>query len=127
VFSNTGQVADAMLPTTVRSVFLCLLAGRIQVCRGYAGLRWIAGREAAHRLAAIAEKPITDRMNAHHTPNSCLLKIVAIKEIVFFAAAAVGALETADHQHGYANGNQHRENARIAHAPSQKLFHSPLP
>jgi hypothetical protein len=48
---------------------------------------------------------------------------VAPEEIVFVAAAALGALKTADEEHRHADRNQHSKNASIHRNPMPQLLH----
>ena len=49
---------------------------------------------------------------------------MALEQVVLFTAGAVGALEAADQQYGYADRNQHGKNARIDLKPVKQARHT---
>jgi hypothetical protein len=53
---------------------------------------------------------------------------VVLEEIVFVAAVALGALKTADEEHGHAYRDQHSKYASIHREPMRQVLHlhSPL-
>ena len=53
---------------------------------------------------------------------------MVLEEIVLLAAAALGALKTADEEHGHAYRNQNGKNASIHREPMRQVLHlqSPL-
>jgi len=48
---------------------------------------------------------------------------VVVEKIVFLAAAALGALKTANNEHGHAYRDKHGENASIHREPMHQVLH----
>jgi hypothetical protein len=52
---------------------------------------------------------------------------MVLEEIVFVAAVALGALKTADEEHGHAYRDQHSKNASIHREPMRQVLHLQSP